>query len=92
MRTNDPLQRIMKEIRRRTRLVGAFPDGQFVRVPSSKREPQAFPVRRPPRSTVHRPDLSVSQQNQGYAQFRAALLRRLTDTLCYAARNGQTRA
>lgn len=36
----------MRERRRRTRVVGAFPDGQFVRVPSSKREPQAFPVRR----------------------------------------------
>jgi len=28
IRTNNPLQRIMKEIRRRTKVVGAFPDGQ----------------------------------------------------------------
>jgi putative transposase len=28
IRTNNPLKRIMKEIRRRTRVVGAFPDGQ----------------------------------------------------------------
>jgi transposase-like protein len=28
IRTNNPLERIMKEIRRRTRFVGTFPDGQ----------------------------------------------------------------
>ena len=28
IRTNNPLERIMKKIRRRTRVVGAFPDGQ----------------------------------------------------------------
>jgi transposase-like protein len=28
IRTNNPLERIMKEIKRRTRVVGAFPDGQ----------------------------------------------------------------
>ena len=29
IRTNNPLERIMKEIGRRTRVVGAFPDGQL---------------------------------------------------------------
>ena len=30
IRTNNPLERILCEIRRRTRVVGAFPDGNSV--------------------------------------------------------------
>jgi len=29
IRTNNPLERLVKEIRRRMKVVGAFPDGQF---------------------------------------------------------------
>lgn len=30
LRTNNPLERVLKEVRRRTKVIGAFPDGQSV--------------------------------------------------------------
>ena len=43
IRTNNPLERILREIRRRTRVVGAFPDGQSALQPCRG---QAAPHRR----------------------------------------------
>jgi len=37
LRTNNPLERIMREIRRRTRVFGAFPDGNSALLPVSAR-------------------------------------------------------
>lgn len=37
LRTNNPLERILREIRRRTRVVGAFPDGQSALMLSAAR-------------------------------------------------------
>lgn len=37
IRTNNPLERIMKEIRRRTKVIGAFPDGQSALMLSAAR-------------------------------------------------------
>lgn len=37
IRTNNPLERLMREIRRRTRVVGAFPDGHSVLMLSAAR-------------------------------------------------------
>ncbi len=37
IRTNNPLERIMREIRRRTRVVGSFPDGQSALMLSAAR-------------------------------------------------------
>ena len=37
VRTNNPLERLMREIRRRTRVVGAFPDGHSALMLSAAR-------------------------------------------------------
>ena len=38
LRTNNALERIMKEIRRRTRVIGAFPDGYSAMMLDNVRE------------------------------------------------------
>ena len=37
LRTNNPLERLMKEIKRRTKVVGAFPDGNSALMPAAAR-------------------------------------------------------
>ena len=37
LRTNNPLERVMKEIKRRTKVVGSFPDGNSVLMLSAAR-------------------------------------------------------
>jgi putative transposase len=37
MPDNNPLERILREIRRRTRVVGAFPDGQSALNPAAEK-------------------------------------------------------
>src|SRR5262249_59340096 len=43
IRTNNPLERILREIRRRTRVVGAVPDGQS---PLNPAPPRLGPITR----------------------------------------------
>jgi len=42
IRTNNPLERLLPEIRRRTRVVGAFPDGQSALSPNQMCEDTAW--------------------------------------------------
>jgi transposase-like protein len=37
LRTNNPLERILREVRQKTRVVGAFPDGKSALMPESVR-------------------------------------------------------
>jgi putative transposase len=47
LRTKNPLERIMREIRRRTRVVGAFPDGQSCLNLAAARRTSPAPSGRP---------------------------------------------
>ena len=46
LRTNNALERIIREIRRRTRVVGAFPDGHSALMLVAARRPRPLPVTR----------------------------------------------
>src|SRR5262249_25064100 len=71
IRTNNPLERILREIRRRTRVVGAFPDGQSALNLAAVRSSLSAVMTR--RCGIVRASLEVSHDPTAGALFRSLL-------------------
>ncbi|MEW9922135.1 hypothetical protein AB2B41_21215 [Marimonas sp. MJW-29] len=81
--TSNPLERIMREIRRRTRLIGAFPDGEVLPEPgfgpttSHRGHPMVHPK-------VHECDTAIRGSNPRSRRHLKSKVRKIFDTNnCY---------
>ncbi|QPJ61579.1 MAG: hypothetical protein G3M70_06640 [Candidatus Nitronauta litoralis] len=64
IRTNNPLERILREIRRRTRVVGCFPDGQSALMLAAARLRHVAGTRWGIRRYISMDPLKEMEQNQ----------------------------
>lgn len=67
LRTNNPLERIMKEIRRRTRVIGSFPDGKSAIMLVGARLRHVASTKWGTRKYMNMEDLYGYQANQEFA-------------------------